>query len=84
MNNKKSLHFTPEELRAIDCIVEKEKGKAKVFKTAKEFSAYIKKLTNKPRQLPQARCLLSCFLKQNDNDSLMGIRQDESLEQNHL
>lgn len=37
--------YTAEELRAIDRIVEKEKGKAKSFKAGKEFSVYIKKLT---------------------------------------
>jgi antitoxin component of MazEF toxin-antitoxin module len=37
--------YTAEELKAIDRIVEKEKGKAKSRKAGKEFSAYIKKLT---------------------------------------
>lgn len=37
--------YTAEELKAIDRIVEKEKGKAKSYKAGKEFSAYIKKLT---------------------------------------
>jgi antitoxin component of MazEF toxin-antitoxin module len=36
--------YTAEELKAIDRIVEKEKSKGKVFKTSKEFSAYIKNL----------------------------------------
>lgn len=37
--------YTTDELKTIDRIVEKEKGKAKVFKAGKDFSAYIKKLT---------------------------------------
>jgi len=37
--------YTAEELNAIRRLVEKEKGKGKVFKAGKEFSAYIKKLT---------------------------------------
>jgi len=37
--------YTPKELRAIDRIVEKEKGKAKVLKSGREFSQYIKKIT---------------------------------------
>lgn len=37
--------YTAEELKAIDRIVQKEKGKAKVFKSGKEFSGYVKKLT---------------------------------------
>ncbi len=41
---KESL-YTHEELRAIDRIVEKEKNKEKMFKSEKEFSNYIKKLT---------------------------------------
>lgn len=36
--------YSPEELKAIDRIVEKEKGKAKEFKSGKEFGKYIKKL----------------------------------------
>ena len=36
--------YTAEELKVIDRIVEKEKSKGKVFKTSKEFSAYIKNL----------------------------------------
>jgi len=35
--------YTAEELKAIDHIVESEKGKAKVVKPGKEFSHYIKK-----------------------------------------
>jgi len=35
--------YTAEELEAIDRIVEKEKGKAKVLKPGKEFSSYLKK-----------------------------------------
>lgn len=37
--------YTPEDLDAIDRIVEKEKAKGKVLKTGKEFSAYIKNVT---------------------------------------
>ncbi|MDD5567599.1 MAG: AbrB/MazE/SpoVT family DNA-binding domain-containing protein [Candidatus Omnitrophica bacterium] len=37
--------YAAEELKAIDRIVQKEKGKAKVFKAGKEFSEYVKKLT---------------------------------------
>ena len=37
--------YTAEELKAIDHIVESEKGKAKVVKQGKEFSHYIKKVT---------------------------------------
>lgn len=37
--------YTAEELKAIDRIVGKEKGKAKSYKAGKEFSPYIKKLT---------------------------------------
>lgn len=36
--------YTAEELRTLDRIVENEKGKAKIFKSGKEFSAYIKKI----------------------------------------
>jgi len=36
--------YTTEELKAIDHIVENEKGKAKVLKPGKEFSCYIKKI----------------------------------------
>ena len=37
--------YTAEELKAIDHIVESEKGKAKVVKPGKGFSRYIKKVT---------------------------------------
>ncbi|MDD4980792.1 MAG: AbrB/MazE/SpoVT family DNA-binding domain-containing protein [Candidatus Omnitrophica bacterium] len=37
--------YTAQELKAIDRIVENEKGKAKVLKPGKEFSRYIKKIT---------------------------------------
>jgi len=37
--------YTAEELKAIDHIVENEKGKAKVVRPGKEFSHYIKKIT---------------------------------------
>ena len=37
--------YTAEELKAIDYIVEHEKGKAKIAKPGKEFSQYIKKVT---------------------------------------
>ncbi|MBU0533558.1 MAG: AbrB/MazE/SpoVT family DNA-binding domain-containing protein [Candidatus Omnitrophica bacterium] len=37
--------YTAAELQAIDRIVEKEKDKGKIFKSDKEFSSYIKKLT---------------------------------------
>ncbi len=35
--------YTSQELRAIDHLVERQKGKAKVFKAGEEFSGYIKK-----------------------------------------
>lgn len=41
----KESSYTHEELRAIDHIVEKEKNRGKIFKSEKEFSNYIKKLT---------------------------------------
>jgi len=37
--------YTAEDLKAIDHIVESEKGKARVVKPGKEFSHYIKKVT---------------------------------------
>ncbi len=37
--------YTSDELKAIDLIVEKEKKRGKVFKSEKQFSGYIKKLT---------------------------------------
>jgi antitoxin component of MazEF toxin-antitoxin module len=37
--------YTAEELKAIDRIVENEKGRAKALKPGKEFSRYIKKIT---------------------------------------
>lgn len=37
--------YTDEELNAIDRIVEKEKGKAKLIRPGKEFSRYIRKIT---------------------------------------
>lgn len=37
--------YAPEELKAIDHIVEKEKGHAKAFKPGKEFSDYVRKIT---------------------------------------
>lgn len=37
--------YTAEELKAVRRIVGKEKKRAKVFNTEKEFSAYIKKIT---------------------------------------
>ena len=36
--------YTPEELEALDRIVEREKPHAKVFKPGKEFSNYLKKI----------------------------------------
>jgi len=36
--------YTAQELEGIDRIVEREKGKAKVFKPGREFSSYIKKI----------------------------------------
>jgi len=36
--------YSAEEIKAIDHIVESEKGKAKAVKPGKEFSSYIKKL----------------------------------------
>jgi AbrB family looped-hinge helix DNA binding protein len=37
--------YSPEELRAIDRIVEQKKSKAKALKPGKEFSQYIRKIT---------------------------------------
>ncbi len=37
--------YTPDELKAIDLIVKKEKKQGKIFKSEKQFSGYIKKLT---------------------------------------
>lgn len=37
--------YTMEELKLIDHIVRKEKGKAKLVKAGREFSHYIKKIT---------------------------------------
>lgn len=37
--------YTPEELKAIDRIVDEEKDRAKAIKPGKEFSCYIKKIT---------------------------------------
>ena len=37
--------YTAEELKAIDLLVQKEKGKASSFKSGKEFSKYITKLS---------------------------------------
>ena len=37
--------YAAQELKALDHIVEKEKGKAKVLKAGDEFSSYIKKIT---------------------------------------
>jgi AbrB family looped-hinge helix DNA binding protein len=37
--------YSPEELSAIERIVEKEKNKAKILKPGKEFTRYIKRLT---------------------------------------
>lgn len=37
--------YSPEDLKAIDQIVEQEKNKAKIVKPGKKFSAYIKKMT---------------------------------------
>ncbi|MDD5449366.1 MAG: AbrB/MazE/SpoVT family DNA-binding domain-containing protein [Candidatus Omnitrophica bacterium] len=38
--------YTPEELNAIDSLVEKDKGKAKAVKPGKDFSSYIKRISN--------------------------------------
>lgn len=37
--------YTAEELKAIDNIIAREKGKAKAVKPGKEFSSYIEKIT---------------------------------------
>jgi len=37
--------YTSDELKAIDLIVKKEKKQGKVFKSEKQFSSFIKKLT---------------------------------------
>jgi len=36
--------YSADEIKAIDRIVEKEKGRAKVFNSGKDFSGYIKKI----------------------------------------
>ena len=40
---KTEPRYIAEELKAIDRIIENEKGKAKIIKSGKEFSRYIKK-----------------------------------------
>lgn len=42
---RSNLYYTPQELKAIERLVEREKGKAKVFRAGKEFSRYIKRIT---------------------------------------
>jgi len=37
--------YTPDELRAIDLLTEKQRGKARTIKPGKDFSVYIKKVT---------------------------------------
>lgn len=37
--------YTPEELKAIDRLVEKQKGRAKTIKAGKKFAKYIKRIT---------------------------------------
>jgi hypothetical protein len=37
--------YTPEELKAVDRIVESEKSAARIVKSGKEFSNYIKKIS---------------------------------------
>ncbi|MEK6563415.1 MAG: AbrB/MazE/SpoVT family DNA-binding domain-containing protein [Candidatus Omnitrophota bacterium] len=41
---KMEPRYTAEELRAVDNIVSKEKGRAKVLSPGKDFSGYIKKI----------------------------------------
>jgi len=41
--------YTPEELRAIDRLVEKEKGGAKKLRSGKQFLAYINKIADEER-----------------------------------
>ena len=41
---KMEPRYTSEELRAVDNIVSKEKGRAKVLRPGKDFSGYIKKI----------------------------------------
>ena len=48
--------YTAQELEAVDRIIAKEKGKAKILKPGKEFSTYLKKLTK------SSRVLLFCHL----------------------
>ncbi len=45
IKQRSSPDYTSQELKAIERIVEQEKGKAKVFKPGKEFSRYIKEIT---------------------------------------
>jgi len=48
MKNLKRIaqpRYTSGELKAMDLIVKKEKKQEKVFKSEKQFSGYIKKLT---------------------------------------
>ena len=42
---KRDSHYSKDELKTIDNLVKKEKSKGKIFKSGKEFSRYIKKLT---------------------------------------
>lgn len=42
---RNDIHYTSQELKAIERIVEREKGKAKVFRSGKDFSRYIKQIT---------------------------------------
>ncbi len=46
-NEEPGFHYSKEELKAIENLVIKEKNRAKIFKSGKEFSCYIKKLTKK-------------------------------------
>jgi len=42
---KMEPRYTSQELKAIDNIVSKEKGKARILNPGKDFSGYIKKIT---------------------------------------
>jgi len=46
-NEQLDFNYSKEELKTIENLVKKEKNRAKIFKSGKEFSRYIKKLTKK-------------------------------------
>ncbi|MCX5714784.1 MAG: hypothetical protein NT033_08305, partial [Candidatus Omnitrophica bacterium] len=46
-NQGSDFHYSKEELKAIKNLVKKEKSREKIFKSGKEFSCCIKRLTKK-------------------------------------